>query len=124
MTVLLVVFMLLAFVGIDFVVRDLTQRAKLKRERGEREAILATSVRIEFAGEVKSLKRVALPKAKARILELVENAEILLLASHDFTTLQSICTRGIVFEHGHVIFDGSITGAVDRYMATTKAAAQ
>ena len=63
-------------------------------------------------------------KAKARILELVENAEILLLASHDFTTLQSICTRGIVFEHGHVIFDGSITGAVDRYMATTKAAAQ
>lgn len=63
-------------------------------------------------------------KAKARILELVENAEILLLASHDFATLKSICTRGIVFEHGQVVFDGPIAEAVDHYIATTKAAAQ
>ena len=96
MTVLLVVFMLLAFVGIDFVVRDLTQRAKLKRERGEREAILATSVRIEFAGEVKSLKRVALPKAKARILAVDDEGvvldsfrRILVLEGYDIDTVET-----------------------------------
>lgn len=62
-------------------------------------------------------------KAKARILKLVENAEILLLASHDFATLKAICTRGIVFEHGRVIFDGPIAEAVEGYLATTKVAA-
>jgi homopolymeric O-antigen transport system ATP-binding protein len=54
-------------------------------------------------------------KARKRILDLVERAEILLLASHDFTTLQSICARGIVFHHGEIIFDGDILGAISSY---------
>ncbi|WP_027164691.1 ABC transporter ATP-binding protein [Mesorhizobium sp. WSM3224] len=54
-------------------------------------------------------------KARKRILDLVEQAEILLLASHDFVTLQSICERGIVFHHGEIIFDGSILGAIASY---------
>ena len=54
-------------------------------------------------------------KARRRILELVERAEILLLASHDFKTLSSICSRGLVFHHGELIFDGDIDEAVRHY---------
>jgi lipopolysaccharide transport system ATP-binding protein len=54
-------------------------------------------------------------KARKRIGELVEKAEILLLASHDFVTLQSICSRGLVFHHGHIIYDGAIDDAVTQY---------
>jgi len=96
MTVLLVVFMLLAFVGIDYVVRDLAVRSKQKRERAERAAILDTSVRIEFAGEVKSLKRVALPKARARILAVDDEGvvldsfrRILVLEGYDIDTVET-----------------------------------
>lgn len=54
-------------------------------------------------------------KARKRITELVERAEILLLASHDFQTLKSMCTRGLVFHHGEIVFDGPIADAVSRY---------
>lgn len=54
-------------------------------------------------------------KAKQRILDLIEQSEILVLASHDFATLQSICRRGIVFHHGEMRFDGPIIEAVAAY---------
>ncbi|THV23064.1 ABC transporter ATP-binding protein [Peteryoungia ipomoeae] len=54
-------------------------------------------------------------KARKRIRELVEKAEILLLASHDFPSLRSICSRGLVFHHGQLIYDGDIGEAVDHY---------
>lgn len=54
-------------------------------------------------------------KARKRIRELVEKAEILLLASHDFATLRSICNRGLVFHRGEIIFDGEIDEAVRHY---------
>lgn len=59
-------------------------------------------------------------KARKRIRELVEKAEILLLASHDFPTLRSICSRGLVFHHGQVIFDGEIEEAVTEYNRANK----
>jgi lipopolysaccharide transport system ATP-binding protein len=49
------------------------------------------------------------------ILLLIEKAEILVLASHDFGALQSICTRGLVFHHGELLFDGEITDAIAEY---------
>lgn len=96
MTVLLVIFMLIAFVGIDYLVRESSRRLKLKHERQEREAILATSVRIEFAGEIKSLKRVVVPNAKARILAVDDEAvvldsfrRILVLEGFDIDTVET-----------------------------------
>ena len=77
MTVLLVIFMLLAFVGIDYLVRESGQHLRLKRERSEREAILASSVRLEFADEAKSLKRVEVPNPKARILAVDDESVVL-----------------------------------------------
>lgn len=54
-------------------------------------------------------------KAKKRMLDLVERAKILILASHDFSALQNICQRGIVFYHGEIVFDGEIFEAVCTY---------
>lgn len=54
-------------------------------------------------------------KAKQRITQLIENAEILVLASHDFSALSSICNRGLVFHKGQIIFDGNIDQAIQAY---------
>lgn len=54
-------------------------------------------------------------KAKHRITGLVEQAEILVLASHDFGALKNLCVRGIVFHHGEIIFDGPVNSAVVEY---------
>jgi lipopolysaccharide transport system ATP-binding protein len=54
-------------------------------------------------------------KAKQRVMELVEQSEILILASHDFASLQSLCQRGAVLHHGHLVFDGPIADAVTAY---------
>jgi len=54
-------------------------------------------------------------KAKERITRLIEQSEILVLASHDFGALRSLCERGLVFHHGKLIFDGPIGDAVEHY---------
>tara|TARA_R100001086_G_scaffold157373_1_gene84177 strand:- start:1207 stop:1962 length:756 start_codon:yes stop_codon:yes gene_type:complete len=55
-------------------------------------------------------------KAKRRIMKLVDESEIMILASHDFSTLKSICSRALVFDHGRVIFDGPSEEAVEYYL--------
>lgn len=54
-------------------------------------------------------------KAKKRIMDLIERAEILVLASHDFASLKDICQRGVVFHHGELVFDGEMNEAIVRY---------
>lgn len=54
-------------------------------------------------------------KAKQRILKLIEQSEILVLASHDFSALTSICERGLVFHHGEIVFDGDIHQGISEY---------
>ena len=54
-------------------------------------------------------------KAKERITSLIEQAEILVLASHDFGALKSICNRGLVFHHGVLMFDGEMADAIIEY---------
>jgi lipopolysaccharide transport system ATP-binding protein len=54
-------------------------------------------------------------KAKQRIGELIESSRILVLASHDFIALQSLCERGLVLHHGVLRFDGRIGDAVREY---------
>ena len=83
---------------------------------------LAFAISTSVGGEVLLLDEVIgagdlnfMTKAKERIASLVEDAEILLLASHDFDTLKNLCTRGLVFHHGEIVFDGSIADAVTEY---------
>ncbi|MFT4058197.1 MAG: ABC transporter ATP-binding protein [Legionella sp.] len=54
-------------------------------------------------------------KAKQRIEGLINQAQIIVLASHDFSSLQSLCKRGIVLHHGNVVFDGLIDKAIYHY---------
>ena len=96
MTVLLVVFMLLAFVGVDYVVRDTTRRMREKRDRLAREEILKVALRLDIAGEVKTLKRVEVPSPKARILAVDDEAivldsfrRILVLEGYDVDTVEN-----------------------------------
>jgi lipopolysaccharide transport system ATP-binding protein len=54
-------------------------------------------------------------KARQRILKLIEDSEILVLASHDFGALSSLCTRGLVLHHGELVFDGPVEESVRCY---------
>lgn len=54
-------------------------------------------------------------KAKERIKGLIEQAEILVLASHDFNALRSLCERGLVFHHGVLVYDGPVSAAITHY---------
>jgi lipopolysaccharide transport system ATP-binding protein len=54
-------------------------------------------------------------KARRRITQLIDRSEVLVLASHDFAALQSLCVRGIVLHHGGVVHDGPIGEAIRQY---------
>lgn len=54
-------------------------------------------------------------KAKQRIAKLIEQSEILVLASHDTNALTTLCDRGLVFDHGNLTFDGPIQEALTAY---------
>jgi lipopolysaccharide transport system ATP-binding protein len=54
-------------------------------------------------------------KARERIRRLVEQSEILILASHDLSSLAGICQRGVILHHGNLVFDGPISNAIARY---------
>ncbi len=56
-----------------------------------------------------------LAKSKKRINALVNNAEMMVLASHDFNSLRALCNRAIVMHHGAKLFDGSVEDAIDCY---------
>jgi len=47
-------------------------------------------------------------KAKKRIAELTAQANIMLLATHDFSSVRALCNRAIVLDHGNLVFDGNI----------------
>ena len=77
MTALIVILMFVAFVAIDFAVRESTRRMREARDRKARAAVLETSVRLDFTDEAKSLKRVEVPQPKARILAVDDEAVVL-----------------------------------------------
>jgi CheY-like chemotaxis protein len=77
MTALVVVLMFVGFVILDVVVRSVSRRVQEKRAMKEREAVLETSLKLDFTHEAKSLKRVEVPKPKARILAVDDEPVVL-----------------------------------------------
>jgi CheY-like chemotaxis protein len=77
MTALLVILLGVVFLLIDLGVRAATKRMDAARVRREREAVLQTSVRLEFAGEARSLRRAEVPNPRARILAVDDEPVIL-----------------------------------------------
>lgn len=83
---------------------------------------LAFAISTLVGGEVLLLDEVIgagdaqfMAKARQRIQQLVESADILILASHDLNALANLCQRGLVLHHGELIFDGPIETAIDTY---------
>lgn len=54
-------------------------------------------------------------KSTARLQEVVSKLEILVIATHDLNTAQSLCNRGLVLERGRVIVDAPVKDAVEAY---------
>lgn len=57
-------------------------------------------------------------KCIERIRELNDQGRTLVVVSHDLTTVQEICRRGVVMQSGKVIFDGPIGEAIDTLRAS------
>lgn len=51
-------------------------------------------------------------KCIAKIKELVEAGKTLVVVSHDLDLVSTICKRGVLLDHGQVVFDGPIDEAV------------
>ena len=57
-------------------------------------------------------------KAQQRIIEMVENANILVFISHDLGAVKKLCNRVIWMEQGTVKLDGEVDYVVDQYFAS------
>jgi CheY-like chemotaxis protein len=77
MTVLIIAVMFLGFVLTDILVRTAARRLDVRRVARERAAALDTALRLDFTHEARSLKRVEVPKAQARILAVDDEPVIL-----------------------------------------------
>lgn len=55
-------------------------------------------------------------RAKKRILELMDEAKIMVFVTHDLDMMQEVCNRTIVLEHGRIIFDGPPKDAMNTYL--------
>tara|TARA_B100000700_G_scaffold181361_1_gene200066 strand:- start:6045 stop:7421 length:1377 start_codon:yes stop_codon:yes gene_type:complete len=54
-------------------------------------------------------------KADQRMKEFINSAGTLFLASHSETLLRQFCTRGLVFNHGKIVYDGFLDSALNYY---------
>jgi ABC-type polysaccharide/polyol phosphate transport system ATPase subunit len=57
-------------------------------------------------------------KAKERIQSRVDNAEIVVLASHNAQLMRDVCNKGLVLEQGRATFLGGIDEALEAYAAS------
>lgn len=55
-------------------------------------------------------------KAKKRMLDVMDNAKILVLVLHDMTTIQEVCNRVILLNKGQVVADGNPSEVVEKYL--------
>jgi lipopolysaccharide transport system ATP-binding protein len=58
---------------------------------------------------------VFMQRTKRRVLNLINSAEILVLATHDLTSVTDLCNRAIVLDHGEILFDGDVDAAIQLY---------
>ena len=54
-------------------------------------------------------------KAKKRMTSLMDSAKILVLVLHDMSTIQDICNRVILLDHGRIVADGKPEEVVEIY---------
>ena len=57
-------------------------------------------------------------RAEKRLKSFIDSAGTLFLASHSEELLRQFCTRGIVFNHGSIVYDGYLNEALNYYHAS------
>jgi ABC-type polysaccharide/polyol phosphate transport system ATPase subunit len=60
-------------------------------------------------------------RAKARINELLDRSNLVVIVSHDLGSLNKMCTRGIWMHEGRVKADGPISDTITSYLYFTQA---
>jgi ABC-type polysaccharide/polyol phosphate transport system ATPase subunit len=58
-----------------------------------------------------------LEKARARMHNMIDNANIMIMVSHDHQLVKSLCNRVIWMDHGKLVADGTPDDIVARYLA-------
>ena len=58
-----------------------------------------------------------LVKAKKRMYDLIDKADIMILVSHDHVLVKSLCNRVIWMDHGKLVADGPPEDVIERYLA-------
>ena len=91
---------------------------------------LAFSISTAVGGEILLLDEILgagdlafMRKAKVRIDSLVKGANILVLATHDFAALRSLCSRLLLFEHGRNVYDGDVDKGIALYASANSGSA-
>lgn len=54
-------------------------------------------------------------KTRERLERMIDEAHILVLASHSLQTLRAYCNRALLLDEGRIIADGAIEDVLDRY---------
>ncbi len=54
-------------------------------------------------------------KCLGKIREVAQGGRTVVFISHSMPSIQSLCTRGIVLQAGHIEFDGDIGSAIEKY---------
>ena len=55
-------------------------------------------------------------KAKARMHDMIDKADIMIMVSHDHELVKSLCNRVIWIDHGKLVADGLPENVVERYL--------
>jgi len=56
-------------------------------------------------------------KARARMYDMIDKANIMIMVSHDHQLVKSLCNRVLWMDHGKLVADGSPEVIVERYLA-------
>lgn len=55
-------------------------------------------------------------KAESKLLNIVNNASIFIIATHDLDLVSSLCNRVIYMSEGYVVYDGGVEQGIDKYL--------
>jgi len=59
-------------------------------------------------------------KAKTRMYDLIDKANIMIMVSHDHLLVKALCNRVLWLDHGQLIADGTPDDVIERYLASRK----
>jgi ABC-type polysaccharide/polyol phosphate transport system ATPase subunit len=57
-------------------------------------------------------------KAQTRMREMMDKAHLMVLVSHDLTTISRVCTRVLWLEQGRILQDGPADEVIQAYRAS------